>query len=106
MGDAFACNLNGIAVADRGRYRQLVTRVRAALTKRVEISNGYVFDVWPGALNASELAEWMRLERLCCPFLTIELSGFEKLTLSGAPGIKELIQAEFGAAMPERPAGS
>src|SRR5262245_37617300 len=96
----FACNLRAINAAERPRYNQLVKRVREAARERTEISNGYRFTVAGDAITLSEVAEWMGLERRCCPFLTLQLSvtGNQAdwvLILTGPKGVKPLIDAEF-----------
>lgn len=70
----FACNLKAISAAERPRYSQLVKRVREAVRERTEIENGYRFKIAAEAITLPELAEWMGMERLCCPFLTLQLS--------------------------------
>jgi hypothetical protein len=98
----FACNLKAISAAERPRYNDLVKRIRAAIRDRSEISNGYVFKVASKAISLPEAAEWVSMERLCCPFLTLQLaaSGNQAdwlLTLTGPTGVKQLITAEFPA---------
>ncbi len=96
----FACNLKAISAAERPRYSQLVKRVREAVRERKEIANGYQFKIAGGTITLPEIAEWMGMERLCCPFLTLQLSvtGSQAawlLTLTGPDGAKPLINAEF-----------
>ncbi len=95
-----ACNPKAIGAGERPRYRDLVKRLRAAVRGRVEISNGYAFKLDSKAMTLPEAAEWIGMERLCCPFLTLQLSasGNEAgwlLTLTGPAGVKQLIAAEF-----------
>lgn len=96
----FACNLKAISAAERPRYNDLVKRIRTAIRSRREIANGYVFKVDSKALTLPEAAEWVSMERLCCPFLTLQLtaSGNQAdwlLTLTGPEGVKPLITTEF-----------
>ncbi len=96
----FACNLKAISAAERPRYSQLVKSVRQAVRERKEIANGYQFKIAGGTITLPELAEWMGMERLCCPFLTLQLSVMGgqadwSLTLTGPNGVKPLIDAEF-----------
>lgn len=96
----FACNLKAIPAADRHRYSGLVKRVRAAVTNRREVADGYAYQLDHQSLTLSEAAEWMGMERLCCPFLTFQLTVSGKqsswlLTLTGPEGIKPLLDAEF-----------
>ena len=96
----FACNLKAISAGERPRYSQLVERVREAVKERTETANGYRFKIAADVIALPELGEWMAMERLCCPFLTIQLSvtGSQSdwvLTLTGPKGVKPLIDAEF-----------
>jgi hypothetical protein len=95
-----ACNLTAINAADRPRYNELVRRIRSAIRDRREIPDGYVFNVDHGAIALPEAAEWINMERLCCPFLTLQISAsgtqaYWTLTLRGPTGVKLLLDAEF-----------
>src|SRR4051812_10750762 len=70
----FACNLKAISAAERPRYKELVGRIRAAMRDRSEVWNGYAFKLDAKAVTLTETAEWITMERLCCPFLTLQLS--------------------------------
>lgn len=96
----FACNLKAISTSDRPRYADLVHRLRTAIRSRREIANGYTYKLNSATISLSEAAEWIGMERLCCPFLTLQLSASGKeddwvLTLTGPKGAKALIEAEF-----------
>src|SRR4051812_20683394 len=96
----FACNLKAISAAERPRYNEPVNHIRAAIRDRSEISSGYAFKLNSKIVTLPEAAEWVAMERLCCPFLTLQLSASGDmadwgLTLTGATGIKQLIAAEF-----------
>lgn len=98
----FACNLKAISAAERPRYNELVKRIRAAIRDRSEIANGYAFKLDSKTVTLPEAAEWIVMERLCCPFLTLQLSAAGNqtdwvLTLTGPKGVKPLITAEFPA---------
>lgn len=50
----------------------------------------------------TDVAEWMGLERLCCPFLSLALqvAGSQEdcwLTITGSAGAKPVIEAELRA---------
>jgi hypothetical protein len=92
--------LNAISAADRPRYSELVKQVREAIRERIEVSDGYAFQLDGDALTLPEAAEWFSMERKCCPFLTLQLSvsGSQThwtLMLTGPEGVKALIDAEF-----------
>jgi len=96
----FACNVSAISATDRPRYSDLLKRVRVAIQDRTEILGGYVFKLDSQTVALPEVAEWINMERLCCPFLILQLSatGNQKhwvLTLTGPEGVKHLLEAEF-----------
>lgn len=99
---ALACNLKAIASAERPRYNDLMKRLRASVRERTEHSSGYAFKLDGGAIGLKEVAEWISLERLCCPFLRFELSvsgnqAAWTLTLTGPLGAKAILEEEFPA---------
>jgi hypothetical protein len=98
----FACNLKAIGAAERPRYNDLMSRLRTAIRNRTELPDGFEFRLNGNTLSLSDIAEWMRMERLCCPFLTLQLSvsGHQTdwwLKLTGSEGVKPLLRAEFPA---------
>lgn len=95
-----ACNLNAFDAAERTRYNELVKRVRDAIGRRTEVSDGYAFELDGKRITLPETAEWMGMERLCCPFLTLQLrvTGTEDhwlVTLTGPAGAKALLAGTF-----------
>src|SRR5579863_1449420 len=99
---ALACNLKAIASSERPRYNDLIKTLRASVRGRTEHSDGYAFKLDGGAISLKEVAEWIGMERMCCPFLTFQLSasgsqGDWMLTLTGPRGAKAILQEEFPA---------
>ncbi len=97
-----ACNLKAIGAAERPRYNDLMKRLRATVRDRIELPAGYVFKLDGKAITLPEVAEWINMERLCGPFLMLQLSASGNqaawfLTLTGPAGVKALLQAEFPA---------
>jgi hypothetical protein len=95
-----ACNLKAISAAERPRYNHLMKRLRLAVRYRSELRDGYSFDLNGKAISLIEAAEWIGMERLCCPFLTLQLSASGNhadwiLKLTGPPDVKALLEAEF-----------
>ena len=95
-----ACNLNEISAAERPRYSELVKRVRAAMRDRTEMRDGYAFKLDRKTITLPEAAEWIATERLCCPFLTIQLYAEDSqadwvLSQTGPDGVKPRLDAEF-----------
>ena len=95
------CNINGIPPHERPRYEHLVEALRHAMQKRRELSDGYAFQMDTNQIGTDQLAEWIELERQCCPFFEFEIrwtrqNGAVWLHLSGPDGVKEFILDEFG----------
>jgi hypothetical protein len=93
-----ACNPKAIAATDRPRYNELMTRLRNAVRNRREVPDGYAYQLESKAIALTEVAEWITLERLCCPFLTFDLQVAGEgthLMLRGPDGVKAILQEEF-----------
>src|SRR5437899_8459247 len=94
-----ACNIKAISAAERPRYNDLVKRLRIAVQDRNELSDGYAYKLDTKKITLPEVAEWITMERLCCPFLTFQLdvkgNGDSQLTMRGPVGAKAILQEEF-----------
>jgi hypothetical protein len=93
-----ACNIKAIGAAQRPRYNDLVSRLRAAMRDRRELADGYSYSLDCARITLPEVSEWMEMERLCCPFLTFQLEGVgeaSRLTLRGPDGVKAVLREEF-----------
>ena len=95
-----ACDPASLDAAQRQRRQVLVARLRAVVQEIRELPAGYAFQFPAETSCILELADWMSLERLCCPFLDFELqlgAGQASLWLrvTGRDGVKEFLQAEL-----------
>ena len=75
--------------------RELFSRIEETR----ELSNGYEFRFAHGPDVLKRLAEFVSLEKLCCPFLRFEIeveaeNGPVWLRLTGREGVKEFIHEE------------
>ena len=96
-----ACDLDALASAERERRRTLVRALAHAIVGRVELEHGFELRVDSARLDLPALAEWIGLERRCCPFLhfRVELAagnGPVTVALSGGDGVKDFLLAEMG----------
>jgi hypothetical protein len=96
-----ACNLDAFDEMQQRRRVELASRLQKAVLEIVPIADGYTFRLAMIDKTLVEIAEFVSLERRCCPFLTfqIEVEGENSeihLRLSGRPGVKEFLAAEFG----------
>ena len=84
----------------RRREREVIERLMPLSTSAAETDTGYSFS-FPHSRNIlSDIAEFITLERECCPFLDFDLSlGTSRddilLSLSGPAGAKEFISRTF-----------
>ena len=95
-----ACNLKAISAVQRPRYNDLVSRLRVAMRDCRELPDGYSYSLDLGNITSSEVAEWIDMERVCCPFLVFQLEGAgeaSRLTMRGPEGVKALLREEFPA---------
>lgn len=97
-----ACNLKAISPPERPRYNDLMHRLRASFRNRGEVRDGYTLNLNANAISLREVAEWITMERRCCPFLTFQLSASGRqvnwvLKLTGPEGVKALLKTEFPA---------
>jgi hypothetical protein len=95
-----ACDLTAINEAERPRYESLCTRLQDAIMERRELSDGYAFRLDSELMSLMDAAQWISLERLCCPFLTFQLqaTGSERdywLWLQGPPEAKAIVDDAF-----------
>jgi hypothetical protein len=85
----------------RQRHQALVQRWYASIQEIVELPNGYGFRLPSDDEMVLVVAEFITLERRCCPFLdfTLELgrdNGPLWFRLTGREGILPFLRAEFG----------
>lgn len=105
-GSPFVCQMGALDKEQRERWQQLVSalhpRAGSAGSDTVEeLPDGYAFRYPADAKVIQMLAEWVTLERLCCPFFSFEIAvegggAFAWLRLRGEEGIKPFILSEFG----------
>jgi len=99
----FFCNALALSTDERQRYGELVKTLRAAVSETRERDRGLAFRVELERMTLPLLAEWVTLERRCCPFFefTIEV-GPERnstwLSLAGEEGVKDFIRHELALA--------
>jgi hypothetical protein len=96
----FACNLKAFTPDQRVRWRQLIDRVVSSVAEARELKDGYALRVNTAQAPLADVAEWVELERKCCPFFDFQMDvhgedGSLWLSLKGREGIKDFINADF-----------
>jgi len=98
----FACDMTAIAPHQRDPHIATIKTLFNAVISVDELANGYQFEL-PNQTEILGLsAEFISLERLCCPFfgftLDVEPEGGKlRLSLTGREGVKPFILEEIGA---------
>ena len=97
---SFVCKLDAISAAQRTRHSELAARLADAVSERRELADGYTLRVVVEKIDLAAAAEWITLERKCCPFLRFQLEaepddGPVWLRLTGATGVKEFLRSEL-----------
>lgn len=98
---AFVCDLTALNAEERKRYQVVLEKLQDSVQEVREVANGYAFRHPAHVSVLLLLAEFIRLERRCCPFLEFTLNvetehGPAWLTLTGPEGVKEFLRAELG----------
>lgn len=92
------CDLAAIPATERVRYQELVAKVFGAVCAREELPDGYAYRFAEGGVDLVAVAEWIEMERRCCPFLQFSLEVGEgcRLTLRGPEGVKTILATALG----------
>jgi hypothetical protein len=96
-----ACNLNALDKENRRLHQSLTAQLRAAVQETLELPDGYSFRLPSDEATIQRTAEWITMERRCCPFLAFGLeAGRENgplwLNLTGREGVKQFLKIELG----------
>ena len=97
----FFCSLTALNAAEREHHKELGQKLRTGIKEIRELSDGYAFRLSGERQTIVMVAEWIALERLCCPFFAFQLEiGSDPnpiwLRITGREGVKQFMQSEFG----------
>ena len=101
MASPLVCDLTAMDAEQRERHRVVAQHLHGAVQEVRELSDGYAFRLPVEPSTVLLAAEFITLERLCCPFLTLVLEmegerGPLWLKLTGREGVKPFLRAELG----------
>jgi len=95
-----ACRANALDRVQRRRQQALLETVRRRALAKLDLPDGLGLTFPADPALFVEMAEWVSLERRCCPFLAFALEWKANdsvvVRLTGQPGVKEFIAAEMG----------
>jgi hypothetical protein len=93
------CDSSAISCDDRLRYYELRAHLYGALISWREIDGGYALRLNDEAISREEVSEWIKLEGLCCPWLSLEtepiLQGTLGVRMTAPDQAKQVLRAEF-----------
>ncbi len=100
MESRFACDLTAMTPEQRARHHALALLLRPAVVEFEELADGYAARFPMEAATVLLLAEFVTLERRCCPVFTLAVEveregGPLRLRITGRDGVKPFIRAEF-----------
>lgn len=100
-----ACVMNAMSEEQLSRYADLRVRWQGQIQEITELRDGYALRFPPQSDLMLAVAEFITLERLCCPFLQFELvleaeGNALWLRLRGREGVKAFVQMELGVDAP------
>jgi hypothetical protein len=93
------CRPNVLDETQRKRQQELLHLVRTSAQATQDLPDGYAFRLHADPALFQQAAEWVALERRCCPFVEFGLEWRTDETvwvrLTGGPGVKEVLRAEI-----------
>jgi hypothetical protein len=100
-----ACDLSLFNLRQSKTREALLEELLSSIQLSRELSNGYELILPNDEGRYVKLAEWVSLERLCCPFLSFE-QGFGQnvvwLRLTGDKNAKQFLKAMLEAVVRDR----
>lgn len=98
-----ACDMTALNSAQRERQQALMKSFHAFVQETQETNDGYAFRLAADTETILLAAEFITIERLCCPFFNFALEVGPPddplwLRISGREGVKEFIKMELGFA--------
>ncbi len=102
MAAPIACQVGVFSPEERQRYQTVRKRIEAALIRIVEVDDGYVLHLPDDDVMLAVVAEWIALERRCCPFFEFIVSvGWSepsiRVAMTGSPEVKQFLNLELGS---------
>lgn len=97
---ALFCDMTALKPEERKQHQLTTTQLLGAITQIEALPNGYAFPLPEQPEILSLAAEFIKYERLCCPFLSfaLEVEPQEepfRLKLTGPEGVKQFLLFEL-----------
>jgi nicotinamidase-related amidase len=100
-----ACRLAALDAGQRARRQELWEKLRPLIRESREVAGGYAFRLDTAPATLVQIAEFISLERACCPFFNFQLEIVEEngptwWRVTGREGVKEFLAQTLGVADP------
>ena len=96
------CHLNVFNADEQQRYAAVRAAMKRAARETRELPDGYAVRLLDDPIVFKDVAEWITLERRCCPFLSLGLTWSEDdavwLSLTGGSEVKAFLAQRLSAA--------
>ena len=105
MSDApLGCRMDALGASGRARHAALLAELASAGPAVEELTEGFAFRFPSRPYLFLRVAEWIGLERECCPFLAIRLelehaNRSLRVWVTGPAGTKDFLRAELPLAL-------
>jgi hypothetical protein len=95
-----ACDLSALSAEQRERRQALAAQIRRAAEEVVELADGFAFLLPAEPEPCLTIAEFITLERRCCPFIRFVLevepeSGPIWLRMTGRERVKQFLRDQL-----------
>ncbi len=103
----FVCDMTAILPEQRSTHVTTIDKLFRSVQSKRELPDGSAFELPNDQDVLLTAAEFISLERLCCPFFGFELQveregGSVWLCITGRDGVKPFIMAEIGEYLPTK----
>jgi hypothetical protein len=94
------CRIDALDPGQRERHATLVAELAPVARGVEELGDGYAVRFPSQPYLFLRVAEWVELERACCPFLAIGITfenaaGSIRVDLRGPAGVKAFLRSQF-----------
>ena len=95
------CHLNVFDADEHRRYVAVRAAMKSAACETRELPDGYAMRLLDDPVVFKDVAEWITLERRCCPFLSLGLTWSADdavwLSITGGPEVKAFLAQRLSA---------
>jgi|SRR6266851_330802 len=96
----FVCNMSVMTPEERKAHQETGQKIFQSVRQVKELQNGYALRLSTDSSMLKTVAQFIEMERLCCPFMKFVVEVGEEhgplwVRITGRKGTKEFIREEF-----------